>query len=273
MMDLTAARATGDADAADSGFEGFADDELEDLFELAFGDPIVFDVALHEGRLFSQFVYERGALLPDDEQLLVASWLTVDRSVHEIVAVEPGRSMTVRDLATGDVVEVRERTASRMMQTGELYCMRVVPDGAGHQMIGGTFGVRPGQEEAVLDLCAAGDPFELCAWAGAIAQPPRVVHQPGMLDSMIDRGALDAAMEGVDGGDDDAVSSAVMAELGRQFQARWLDESVPALGGLTPREAAADPTRRERVERLLDEFDRSGAGVYDTTAMRRELGL
>jgi SEC-C motif len=273
VMDLMAARATGDADAAENGYAEYDEDELQDLFERAFADPIVFDVALHEGRLFRLFLDERGALLPDDEQLLVASWLTVDRSVHEVVAVEPGASMTVRDLATGEVVEVRERTASRMVQAGQMLCMRVVPDGAGHQMIGGNFGVRSGQEEAVLDLCAAGDPFELCAWAGAIAQPPRLVHQPGMLDSMIDREALDAAMAGVDGGDDDAVSAAVMAELGRQFQARWLDESVPALGGLTPRQAAADPTRRERVERLIDEFDRMGTGVYDTAALRRELGL
>ena len=33
------------------------------------------------------------------------------------------------------------------------------------------------------------------------------------------------------------------AELSRQAQARWLDEHMPALGGVTPREAAADPTR------------------------------
>lgn len=79
------------------------------------------------------------------------------------------------------------------------------------------------------------------------------------------------------------------AELSRQAQARWVDENVPALDGLTPRQAAADPTRREQLERLLDEFDRSavhlrdafssidgvqGAAItYDTAALRRELGL
>jgi hypothetical protein len=273
VSDLMAARATGDADAAETGYD---DDDLDDLrhrFQLAAGDPIVFDVALHEGRLFARFLHERGELLPDDEQLLVASWRTVDRSVHEVVALDPGASMTVRDLASGDVVEVRERTASRMVQVGQLLCMRVVPDGAGHQIVGGSFPVRPGQEQAVLDLCVAGDPFEVCAWAGAVAQPPRLVHQPGMLDSMIDRDALDAAMAGVDGGDDEAVKAAVMAELGRQFQVQWLDESVPALDGLTPRQAAADPTRREMVERLLDEFERMGTSVYDVPALRRDLGL
>lgn len=273
VNDLMAARATGDVDAVDTGFDGYPQDELRALFESAAADPIVFDAALHEGRLFSRFLYERGALLPEDEQLLAASWLTVDRSVHEVVAVDRGVSLTVRDLASGDVVEVRERTASRSVDVGAMFCMRVVPDGAGHQIVGGIFPVRAGQEAAVLDLCGAGEPFELCAWAGAVAQPPRIVHQPGMLDSMIDREALDAVIASVDGADDDAVKETVMAELRRQFQARWLDDSVPALGGLTPRQAAADPTRREMLEHLLDEFERSGIRTYDVTELRRELRL
>ena len=38
------------------------------------------------------------------------------------------------------------------------------------------------------------------------------------------------------------------------MEQRWLRESVPALGGATPVEAAADPTRREELERLLASF-------------------
>jgi len=35
---------------------------------------------------------------------------------------------------------------------------------------------------------------------------------------------------------------------------RWCDEAVPALAGLTPRQAAHDPTRREALRRLLDSY-------------------
>ena len=89
--------------------------------------------------------------------------------------------------------------------------------------------------------------------------------------------------------DENAMLARLNAELSRQAQARWLDDHVPALDGLTPRQAAADPTRREQLERLLEEFDRnadqlrdafsqvdgvlSGAINYDTAALRRELGL
>jgi hypothetical protein len=47
----------------------------------------------------------------------------------------------------------------------------------------------------------------------------------------------------------------VREQLQDRFERRWCDEQVPALGGLTPRQAAADPTRREAVDRLLAEFE------------------
>lgn len=38
------------------------------------------------------------------------------------------------------------------------------------------------------------------------------------------------------------------------MEQRWLNESVPALGGVTPRQAADDPTRRDDLVRLIDGF-------------------
>jgi hypothetical protein len=47
-------------------------------------------------------------------------------------------------------------------------------------------------------------------------------------------------------------------EMLRNFIAKreriWCDEEIPALGGLTPRQAAADPVGRESLERLLEEY-------------------
>jgi hypothetical protein len=141
----------------------------------------------------------------------------------------------------------------------------------------------------VLDLCSEADPIELCAWAGALARPPRIVHRPGMLDSMLDRGAIQAALDELDDADEPAMLARLNAEISRQMQARWLDENIPPLGGLTPRQAAADPTHREQLERLLADFERDdervrrqhldtggtvGAPIsYDTKVLRRELGL
>lgn len=39
-----------------------------------------------------------------------------------------------------------------------------------------------------------------------------------------------------------------------EYEQRWVDESIPALGHLTPREALDDPTRREDLFALLREM-------------------
>jgi hypothetical protein len=63
------------------------------------------------------------------------------------------------------------------------------------------------------------------------------------------------------------------------LERRWCDESVPALSGLTPRQAAADPTRRETLERLLVQFEQmderapAGAITMRPGRLRQLLGL
>lgn len=280
--EMAAARATGVAEADPLDLGAHDTDAIYDLFDDALGDPIVFDAALQEGGLFQSFLRERRALLPDDEQLLAASWQLVERSVHEILSVDPGVGMTVRDLATGDSIDVRERTASHDMQPGDRYCARIVPDGDTHQMIGGVFPVPTGTEADVLYLCANGDGAELCAWVGRLHQPPQVVRSPGMIDKMFDRSAIDALLDDVDPNDEEAAIAVLGAELSRQARERWLDDNIPALGGMTPREAAADPTRRDQLERLLRDIDERAASAsghgftplsYNTPEMRNKLGL
>ena len=45
-----------------------------------------------------------------------------------------------------------------------------------------------------------------------------------------------------------------LAAYMRDYEEKWLNLSVPALQGLTPRQAAEDPTRREDLVRLLASF-------------------
>ena len=58
----------------------------------------------------------------------------------------------------------------------------------------------------------------------------------------------------------------------------WLDEPVPALDDLSPREAALNATTRSKLVTLLKDMEtmeqRGPAGQrYDFTRLRRELGL
>jgi hypothetical protein len=70
----------------------------------------------------------------------------------------------------------------------------------------------------------------------------------------------------------------MMRAQSERHWAAWLDEKVPALGNLTPREAAKTPPGRERLEALLAEFAWRANTMPseqrpDITALRAALGL
>ena len=67
--------------------------------------------------------------------------------------------------------------------------------------------------------------------------------------------------------------AAALDQMTRQHEQAWLDEQIPALAGATPREAAADPTRRPDLIRLLDSLGPAGPGAMDADRLRGELGL
>jgi hypothetical protein len=48
---------------------------------------------------------------------------------------------------------------------------------------------------------------------------------------------------------------AMARDLRQRYMVDWLDQEVPALGGLTPREAARSPKSRKSLETLLREFE------------------
>ena len=75
---------------------------------------------------------------------------------------------------------------------------------------------------------------------------------------------------------DPALRAALLEHMAA-MEERWLDESIPALGGRTPREAADDPVGREEVIRLLASFPPPPEGgtitAMDPERLRALLGL
>ena len=68
--------------------------------------------------------------------------------------------------------------------------------------------------------------------------------------------------------------AAIIGAKVAQYEREWLDEPIPALQGFTPREAAADPTRRDDLIRLLETFPSDGQPhVMDGGRLRAALGL
>ena len=73
----------------------------------------------------------------------------------------------------------------------------------------------------------------------------------------------------------DPAIAAALAEITADYENRWLDMEIPALAGLTPRQAASDPTRREDLLRLLHSFEGfpTGPGTMDVSRLRAALQL
>jgi len=151
-----------------------------DAVARALDDGLAFDVVLFEGGAFADFLATRGSLLPDDERLLAGQWLLVQRSVHEVLSVSPGRGFTLRDVRTGDVQQVRERAASSQVKVGQLYCGRVVPAGDTMQIFGGMEPVSLGERDELIALLDNNpDPVELVAALSRRFAPPVLQNTEG----------------------------------------------------------------------------------------------
>ncbi len=71
---------------------------------------------------------------------------------------------------------------------------------------------------------------------------------------------------------------AALREFKEKHMAAWVDEEIPALGGLTPREATARPATRSRLDLLLREMENHESALpveerFDYGRLREELGL
>lgn len=334
-------------------------------------DPLPLDAVLFEGGALEDFVTKRGFLLPADERHLVEQWLLTERSVYEVEQVQRGRSVSVRDVRTGDTFEVRERIGSNHLRPGELICAHVLPTGDTFQFFGGLDPVALHQRGALIELLDSepdpldlvefltgrfapptmvnteGDPLAICEATVRIGDPDGIVsalddaydrvegeEPPSWLEHVVTQGMsrisaslileddtlrvqtnsdnrmdralatlarIDPAMTVLDntrhpirdardaaalagqlpGGvgpavdPDDPDVAALLGEMIRTYETNWLDESIPALDGHTPRQAADDPTRRGDLIRLLDTFPAGEAarGGMDADRLRAALGL
>jgi hypothetical protein len=143
-------------------------------------DGLIIDVTLFEGGAFDDFVERRGTLLPADELLLAQQWQLTVRSVFDVTAVSPGSSLTLRDVRTGDVIEVSERTASREVRRGQLICTHLLPTGDGHRIFGGIDPVGLHEREALIELLDDNpQPEEVVASCSRRFAPPGLANTEG----------------------------------------------------------------------------------------------
>jgi hypothetical protein len=97
------------------------------------------------------------------------------------------------------------------------------------------------------------------------------------LDELLERAQRTGAGRSAAPAPSDAEVRALERQLREQYMTDWMDQPVPALGGLTPRAAATDsPTSRRSLELLLKDFEHHEARLpaedrLDVGRLRREL--
>jgi hypothetical protein len=100
------------------------------------------------------------------------------------------------------------------------------------------------------------------------------VRRTPAADAIADHHVTTKPVPEVDFSPDDPQMAALLDAYIRDHETKWIDESIPALGGWTPRAAAADPTRRDDLIRLIDSFPQDEQpGQMSAARVRESLGL
>ncbi|MDP1818615.1 MAG: SEC-C metal-binding domain-containing protein [Acidimicrobiales bacterium] len=322
---------------------GADDPDLPTAIRRFLDDPFLVDVAVHEGGLGEEYVDERAPLLPADEIELLQRVLAEPRRLWEILRVDEGVGVELRDTSTGEVIEVIERSGSQGRSSGELLLARTARVDDAPVLFGVPLVVPLRERGRVLEMLDGWlDADTLASWFGSLFRMPLLLNREGedivlrrtrlgvvddpdvvvealdtayqrdagawvwhettaiegdegvirgvirfdgdeltvesnseerqerLLDTILD--LIDADIIDDENGDDfdfgeaeddggpldlsempDDVRAAVEKHLAG-YEQRWVDESIPALGGLTPRQALDDPTRREDLFSLLREM-------------------
>ncbi|MCP5028635.1 MAG: SEC-C domain-containing protein [Actinomycetia bacterium] len=140
--------------------------------------PFITDIVLHEEELAQRFLDGRRSTLPEDETLLAQQWMLVDRSVFEVETARPGH-LGLRDLATGDGVEVSNVGPGPTSTPGSIILGRPLPVGNTYRALSGFMAVRPDLVADALAVLDAGDPDELVAFLGSMHRPPAIQNTDG----------------------------------------------------------------------------------------------
>lgn len=98
---------------------------LAQMSQMAFDGWLFYDFQLDPGRHVVDVFLESAQGLSLPERRYLQAMKATAMRLYEIIDVRPGDSVTLRDLVGGEVVRVRERTASRMLQCWTWVAARV----------------------------------------------------------------------------------------------------------------------------------------------------
>ncbi len=212
--------------------------------------------------LLQKFEAEHGAGLNAEERVELEKHKATRTGVYEVVALRPGEGLTVKDIFTDEEVEVADVSSSRAAAIWDVLVMRLRRLGGPAQAWGEAVVFSPlDRAELKFEIEAAYRTAKVhdaqLDWRSFLDSAPPLLR---VLEAKF-RARREAIVDSehvIEVHSEQDVAAAIV-ESGK----RWVDEPVPALGGRTPRQAAADPEARGFLMDLLKEYERNQAHVPD----------
>lgn len=94
----------------------------------AFLEWLIHDFRLVTGQTpIARFLAERGKSLPVDERSILEEWQDAIVGLHEVVDLEPGKSLTLRNVFDGRTLRVREVRGSLSAGRWDILSHRIIP--------------------------------------------------------------------------------------------------------------------------------------------------
>ncbi|MBW2261105.1 MAG: hypothetical protein JRG91_03950 [Deltaproteobacteria bacterium] len=230
------------------------------------------------GRCLADIYHEQRAALLSRDQLAVLEALREARfSLFEVRKVHLETGLDIVDLVDGDAMFVHEKEGTRTAAAHDLLLTWVVSVGGRHVTSGAAARIMRGNRALVLDTMRDAlerhradhpDAPEHVARGAAVVPVHRALrerHADGPAPELRNTdGETLASLAGPDGDDLDPGQLAELdREIGVHFVRHWLDLEIPALDGMTPRQAARVPRMREALVDLVDGYENTLAHQLD----------
>jgi|GEM_PF-967337 len=127
----------------------------------AYLEWLIHDFRLATGQTpIARFLAERGHSLPAQERAILEEWQDAVVGLHEVIDLEPGKSLTLRDVFTGETFQVREVRGSLSAARWDLLSNRVIRVQGERQLSGSVTAFHaPDREELVQHVSEGYDAY------------------------------------------------------------------------------------------------------------------
>ena len=154
-------------------------------------NPVARDFLIHEGGLLERFLDDRIDLIPAGEVERLRNWQQGRRDLYEVVDVDPGLRLGVRNVRTGDRHDLLEYQGSLDATVGSYLLLRVEERDGIFSSYGAGANVAAAHRDRVLEMMD--DPYveDLLDWIIDLSAPPQLQTRDG--EDLLDASALIAS--------------------------------------------------------------------------------